>query len=100
MPISKAPYKRSYKHVKGRGSESMVSCDACGRKVPRYKTFVVRRGMRIRDPVVLQQIDRRMLHLMSRTMRLCPACARFRKVSMPGKSQRKKSSRLGRRRRR
>lgn len=97
MPISKAPYKREYKHGKGRGRETLVECDSCGRRIPRYKTFTVRRGMNIRDPVVLQQIDRRMLHMMSRTMRLCPACARFRKVSQPGKSERKKSSRLGKR---
>jgi len=90
MPISTAPYKREYKHTKRRGREQLVECDSCGRKVPRYKTFVKIKGMRIRDPAVLQQIDKRMIHMMQRKMRLCPACARFRGVTKPGKSVRKK----------
>lgn len=102
MPISTAPYKRSYKHTKSRGREKTVKCDACGRTVPRYKTFVKFQGMRIRDPAILRQMDRRMLHLMRKKLRLCPACARFRKVSQPGKSVRKKyggrEKTLGRRR--
>lgn len=90
MPISTAPYKRSYKHSKGRGRERLVKCDACGRQVPRYKTFTVQKGMSIRDPMIRQQVDRRFIHMLRRTMRLCPACARFRKVAKPGKSVRKK----------
>lgn len=90
MPISTAPYKREYRHTKGRGREQLIACDACGRKVPRYKTFVKTGGMSIRDPAILQQVDRRMIHLMRKKMRLCPACARFRGVSKPGKSVRKK----------
>lgn len=90
MPISTAPYKRSYKHTKRRGREQLVKCDACGRNVPRYKTFVKIRGMRIRDPTLLKQVDRRMIHLLKRKVRLCPACARFRGVAKPGKSVRKK----------
>lgn len=90
MPISTAPYKREYKHTKHRGREKMVKCDACGRQVPRYKTFVKMQGMAIRDPAILRQIDRRMVYLMRKKLRLCPACARFRGVSKPGKSKRKK----------
>ena len=53
--------------------------------------------------VILRQMDKRMVHLMRKKLRLCPACARFRKVSKPGKSVRKKyggrEKTLGRRRR-
>ena len=90
MPISTAPYKRTYKHGKTRGREIRVTCDACGKKVPRYKTFVVTRGFSIRDPLILKQIDKRMIHVSYRKMRLCPACARFRGIVQPGKSVRKK----------
>ena len=89
MPISTAPYKREYKHTKSRGKEKMVKCDACGRLVPRYKTFLKVKKMRL-DPSILKQMDRRMVHLMQKKIRLCPACARFRHVSKPGKSSRKK----------
>ncbi len=90
MPISKAPYTRHYLHTSKRGREKTISCSGCGREVPRYKTFPVRRGMRINDPVIMQQIDRRMIHLMSSIERYCPSCARFRGISQPGKSVRKK----------
>ena len=89
MPVSTAPYKREYKHTKGRGKEKLVKCDSCGRLVPRYKTFLKVSSMRL-DPAILKQMDRRMVHLMQRQTRLCPACARFRHVSSPGKSSRKK----------
>ncbi len=90
MPISEAPYKRSYQHGTSRGNERKVTCDGCGRDVPRYKTFTVRRGMRINDPFVLQQMDKRMVSMMSRVMRYCPSCARFRHIVQPGKAVRKK----------
>lgn len=90
MPISTAPYKREYRHTRSRGSETLVKCDACGRQVPRYKTFVKVQGMAIRDPAILRQTDRRLIHMMSRKVRFCPACARFRGVVKPGKSKRKK----------
>lgn len=90
MPISTAPYKREYRHTKSRGSESMVTCDSCGRLVPRYKTFVKSKGFSIRDPAILRQIDRRMVHLMNKQIRVCPACARSRGIVEPGKSARKK----------
>jgi len=90
MPISTAPYKRTYAHTKKRGSETMVSCDVCGREVPRYKTFTKMTGFRINDPIILRQVDRRMIHLMSNKIRVCPACARHRGIVQLGKSVRKK----------
>jgi small subunit ribosomal protein S26e len=90
MPISTAPYKREYKHGKSRGTEQLVICEGCGRKVPRYKTILKVRGMKIRDPAILQQIDRRFIHMMNKRVRYCPACARHRRISKPGISTRKK----------
>ena len=90
MPISTAPYTRKYAHTKSRGSEASVRCDFCMREVPKYKTFSITRGFRINDPAVLQQVDRRMIHLMSRRMRACPSCARYRGIVQPGRSIRKK----------
>jgi ribosomal protein S26 len=90
MPISTVPYTRKYAHTKSRGKETTVTCGICGRRVPRYKTFVVRKGFRITDPAILQQVDRKFIHTTSQLMRLCPACARFQHVAQPGKSVRKK----------
>ncbi|MEM7821589.1 MAG: hypothetical protein QXX38_02125 [Candidatus Aenigmatarchaeota archaeon] len=90
LPVSTAPYRRKYAHTKSRGREKTVTCGVCGREVPRYKSFVVRKGFRITDPLILQQVDRRMIHLMTKEMRVCPACARFWGISQPGKSVRKK----------
>jgi len=90
LPVSTAPYKRSYKHTKKRGRERTVNCDVCGREVPRYKTFVVYKGLRITDPTILQQTDRRFIHLLKRKMRVCPSCARCWGIVQPGKSKRRK----------
>jgi small subunit ribosomal protein S26e len=90
MPISTAPYTRKYWHTKTRGKEATVRCESCGREVPKYKTFTITKGFRISDPLILQQVDRRMIHLMARKVRLCPSCARYRGISQPGKSIRKK----------
>jgi len=90
MPISTAPYKRKYAHTKSRGREGTVTCGICGREVPRYKTFIMRKGFRITDPLILQQVDRRYIHMTQQIMRLCPSCARFRGIAQPGKSVRKK----------
>jgi small subunit ribosomal protein S26e len=90
MPVSTAPYTRHYLHGRSRGKEHTVKCDGCGREVPRFKTFTKSRGFRISDPAILQQVDRRMIHLMTRTLRYCPSCARHRHVAQPGKSVRKK----------
>ncbi len=91
MPISKAPYKRSYKHSKSRGSEYRVRCDFCGKLVPRYKTIVIYRDMKLlKDPIIRQQIDKRMIHTFKRKLRICLSCARFRGIAKPGISERKK----------
>lgn len=90
MPISTAPYKRTYEHTKARGRERTVVCGICGRQVPRYKTFVVRKSFKINDPTILQQVDKKYIHTLTRTIRMCPACARFHGVVVPGKSVRKK----------
>ncbi len=95
MPVSTAPYKRTYKHTSQRGRESLVACDMCGRLVPRWKTVTIVKGMRINDPVILQQVDKRMIHLMRRKLRVCFKCARFYGIVQPGKSVRKKKKRLG-----
>lgn len=90
MPISTAPYRRKYWHTKTRGKEITVTCEFCKREVPKYKTFVITRDFRISDPLILQQVDKRMIHLLSRKIRICPSCARFRGIVQPGKSIRKK----------
>jgi len=92
LPISRAPYKRSYKHTSQRGKELRVTCDHCGNKVPRWKTFTATRGFRINDPAILKQVDRRMIHLLNRKIRVCPKCARFYHIVEKGKSKRKKYS--------
>lgn len=93
MPISTAPYTRKYAHTKSRGREGTVTCGVCGRQVPRYKTFTQTKGFRITDPLILQQVDRKFIHLMTRKVRLCPSCARYQGISQPGKSVRKKHMR-------
>ena len=90
MPVSQAPYTRKYKHAKGRGHERPVTCGYCGRKVPRYKTFVKFRGFRISDPAILQQVDKRYIHMNKQKIYVCPACARFHKIVQKGKSVQKK----------
>jgi small subunit ribosomal protein S26e len=90
MPISTVPYKRSYAHTKSRGKEGKVRCGFCGKRVPRWKSFVKYRGLRIRDPVVLKQVGRYRIHLPNQKMYVCLSCARFRKIVKPGKSVRKK----------
>ena len=95
MPISKSPYKRTYKHTSTRGNEQKIRCAQCGKLVPRWKTFVVRRGMRINDPTILKQVDKKMVHLLTRKERVCPKCARFYHVVERGKSKRKKYSGQG-----
>ena len=94
MPISTAPYKRTYKHTSTRGRERTVKCDFCGREVPRWKTFVVEKGMRLNDPLILKQVDKRYIHMLRRKVRVCPKCARFYGIVKPGKSVRKKTKRV------
>ena len=90
MPVSTAPYKRTYLHTKKRGKESTITCGFCGRKTPRWKAFTVTKGFRITDPTILKQVDKRMLHLMRGKIKVCPSCARFHGVVKVGKSVRKK----------
>jgi len=90
MPISTAPYTRKYLHCKSRGHEGTVDCGFCGRKVPRYKAFVKYRGLRITDPTILQQVDKKYIHMQRQKMYVCPACARHHKIRQPGKTVRKK----------
>jgi len=90
MPISTAPYKRKYEHTHARGSESIVECSFCGRRLPRYKAFVLKRKFTINDPTLMKQIDPKYIHSFERKYYVCPSCARFRGIAQPGKSIRKK----------
>ena len=90
MPVSTAPYKRTYKHTSQRGKELRIRCAICGELVPKWKTFVVRRGFRITDPTILKQVDKRLVHTLGEKIRVCPKCARFYHVVKRGKSVRKK----------
>ncbi|MFH1229642.1 MAG: hypothetical protein V1678_04445 [Candidatus Aenigmatarchaeota archaeon] len=89
MPISTAPYKRSYSHTKSRGSENAVLCTYCKRRVPRWKAFVKFKGFRINDPTLMRQIPRYQIHTFSQKVYVCPSCARSRQIVQPGKSDRK-----------
>lgn len=86
-----APYKRGYQHTKSKGKESKVTCGTCGRTVPRWKTFVSYKGFGIRDPVLRKQIDRRFVSTFQTKVYMCPACARHRKVSNPGRSRKSRA---------
>lgn len=91
MPISRAPYKRTYKHSISRGKEYRIPCAFCKRLVPRYKTFILTKTIRVAsDPFLAKQLDRRFLHFTKQKLRVCPACARFRGIVQPGKSVRRK----------
>ncbi|HLD49474.1 MAG TPA: hypothetical protein VJB11_03850 [archaeon] len=87
-----APYRRGYKHTGGKGHESTVDCGYCGRKVPRWKTFVKYQGFRITDPAIRKQIDRRHMSMFSRKIYVCPSCARFRGIVKVGRSRKTRSS--------
>jgi len=92
MPISEAPYKRTYEHTKARGREKVINCGLCGRLVPRYKTFISTKFFSPNDPFILSAaIDKRFVkNTIVKTVRLCPSCARFQGIKQPGKSVRKK----------
>jgi ribosomal protein S26 len=80
---TKSGYKRGWKHGRGRGKETTVTCTYCGSRVPKYKTFSVVRGLRITDPLVREELNmgnRRGFSLMSSKMYACPACARHRHI--------------------
>ena len=88
-----APYKRGYSHTKSKGKESVVDCAYCGRRVPRWKTFVKYKGFRINDPTLRKQIDRRFVSSVQSKMYVCPACARFRGIVQVGRSRKSRSNR-------
>lgn len=93
MPISEAPYKRTYEHTKARGREKNIICGICGRIVPKYKTFVWTLSFSINDPIVKQNVlNENFLKLsnIKSKVNLCPSCARFRGIKQPGKAVRKK----------
>jgi len=81
MPVNKG-YSRGWKHGKGRGKESVVTCSFCGTKVPKYKTFSVVRGFRITDPLLKEELGNkgRSVSLMSSKQFACPGCARHRHI--------------------
>jgi small subunit ribosomal protein S26e len=86
-----APYKRTYKHTSGRGGEQYVTCEYCGKKVPRFKALTQERGFRISDPVVKKQIDRRQVSTISNKIYVCPSCARHRGIVQIGKSRKSRT---------
>lgn len=82
-----APYKRGYSHTKSRGSESNVDCGYCGRKVPRWKTFVSYKGLRINDPIIIKQMDPRQISMSQIKIYACPSCARHRGIVKIGRNR-------------
>ena len=87
-----APYKRGYKHTKSKGRESVVICEFCGKRVPRWKTFTVTKGFNISDPVLRKQIDRRQMSMFQRKVYACPSCARFRGIIKVGRSRKTRTA--------
>ncbi|MFH0949188.1 MAG: hypothetical protein V1802_01745 [Candidatus Aenigmatarchaeota archaeon] len=82
-----APYRRGYKHTGAKGKEHVINCSFCGRKVPRWKTFVTYRGFKITDPVLRKQMDPRQMSFFQRKFYACPSCARFRGIVQIGRSR-------------
>jgi ribosomal protein S26 len=82
-----APYQRTHKHGKGRGTESTVTCSYCGKKVPKYKTFVRRRGFSISDPGLRKELTESGFLTSQTRLYVCPSCARHRRISQPGKAR-------------
>ncbi|MCS7121517.1 MAG: hypothetical protein NZ895_02815 [Archaeoglobaceae archaeon] len=80
----KAPYVREYKSSKSRGKDYMIRCDGCGRKVPRFKTFVAYRGLRI-DHDIVKLVGEKNVHVGVHKMYYCPKCARNLGIVQPGK---------------
>jgi len=78
-----APYKRVYKHRAPRGKERNVICEYCKRLVPRFKAIPLYKRTIFSDPLLK---DVKVLG-MKRKIYICPACARFRGLSVPGRSR-------------
>ncbi len=88
--MAKAPYVREYKQSKARGKDYMVRCDGCGRKVPRFKTFVTYRGLRL-DYDIVKMVGRKNISVTRVKAYYCPKCARNLGIVQPGKLGRRKS---------
>ncbi len=79
-----APYRRRYDHTKSRGNESSVSCEFCGKLVPRFKAFEISRKFGLpRD--LMKSMDPRFVSTFHRKAYVCPSCARFRGIVKVGK---------------
>jgi small subunit ribosomal protein S26e len=87
VEIMPAPYRRTYQHTKSKGHESTVTCEFCGKKVPRWKALTSGRKFSINDPVLKQQIDKRLMSMFYRKAYICPSCARFRGIVEIGHSR-------------
>lgn len=73
-------YKRGWHHTKHRGKESTVACGFCGRIVPKYKTFAVKKGLKLTDPVLRKALGKRKISLLTEKLYACPSCARFHRI--------------------
>ncbi|MCD6215695.1 MAG: hypothetical protein J7J92_01315 [Candidatus Aenigmarchaeota archaeon] len=86
-----APYKRTYKHTRRRGSESTVVCTFCGKRVPRFKAFALERGFRISDPIIKRNVDMKHVSTFSQKVYACPSCARHRGIIKIGRSRKSRT---------
>lgn len=77
--MTRKAYRRGWDHTKGRGKETTVTCEFCGRQVPKYKCFPVFKGFRINDPLVRKELGNSASFMQSKSY-ACPACARHRKI--------------------
>ncbi len=91
--MSKAPYVREYKQSKARGKDYMVRCASCGRKVPRFKTFVGYRGLRL-DYEIIKMVGEKNVHVATYKAYYCPKCARYLGIVQPGKRGRRRTEQL------
>ena len=87
MPESKAPYDRGWKQTKSRGKQPTVTCAYCGKKIPRFKAFVIYQGFNITDPALKKQLDKKALSSFTRKLYVCPSCARHRGIVQKGKNR-------------
>lgn len=71
-------YKRGY-HSTGRGHQSTVTCGFCGKKVPRYKCFIVFRGFNM-ESMIVKEIGSKNIISTRTKVYVCPACARGRGI--------------------
>jgi len=91
--MGKAPYVREYKQSKARGKDYMVRCDGCGRKVPRFKTFVTYKGLKL-DHDIIQMVGKKNISLTRVKAYYCPKCARYFGIVQPGKLGRRRTEEL------